>query len=362
MSESEPPAPTEFEISDQDLLDAIANAEQSILKAEEVADIDGVPIQARQVRNRLQRLQEQGFVASRKIATRGPVRVWWSAESFESEGPDDPLLPPNTAEVVDSLDLPGHGERLRYRQNTVKAVFNRLFEEESATKHELKKLGWLADKETYSTPESLWTNCLYKAVNQSRLFRLGVSGKEWELTAMGQWLKLQDDQPLQNDWDQRADGLYQYFFRRFWKGLVREELVSNTHVKEASSSLRYRTRHIDRALSLHLKLDEPLWIGSEGVLSLFVKVEGDEEMYTKLLENSDIVESSLDFEIEWRGNVEHSIYGARIRPVDVDSLHVFSQRYLRHIRHRFSELHEWCLETESQIDSAIDAAFDEIDS
>jgi len=190
-------------ITDQQLLEALREMDSPIISTSEIAELEEVHISQGQVLKRLKSLEERDRVGSKSYVAKPQIRLWWhkGVELKRAWSSKNGITEEIGVEVADVLDLPGRGEKLKKRREAVNAVFKFLFDVETASKHDLKFVGWGADMETYADTDSLWNNCLKKALEQSPFFLLNKSEKNWTLSKLGVEIKTLDNQALWENWD-----------------------------------------------------------------------------------------------------------------------------------------------------------------
>ncbi|WP_247010815.1 hypothetical protein [Halorientalis litorea] len=134
-------------VSDEDLLDVFRSTADPVLSTAEVAD--AVPIKRRGTLNRLQSLEEDGELESKRIGGRNTV--WWlgdeesretpsrdASPSTSGEHPEDERTPVTdaSADTPDEEDffpdlrdeIPGSGEHLEGRVQAVRDIYDYLKE------------------------------------------------------------------------------------------------------------------------------------------------------------------------------------------------------------------------------------------
>ncbi|NHX37283.1 MULTISPECIES: hypothetical protein [Halolamina] len=334
-------------VSDSELLELFDDADVPVLKTSELAE--KIPIGERQVRSRLETLSEDDRVGSRMITAQNRVRLWWHSRigvkrTWSSTEAD---LESIDVEVVDSLELPGRGEALQQRRQAVNSVFKFLFDNESDSAGRLKLVAWGADPDSYSSPESLWNNCVKKALDQSCFFRLFETEKEWQLTEMASWLRQHGDCALWNDWGTHRDRLDYECHDRLWTHVIgRHDSLgkpSQNHTSVLTQGLDFEG--ID--LYYLLTSDEPMWSGSSAKLGHGVQIQDDPEVLREIVQSKDRIEAAFSFTANWRDLIEEdsTVLVARTRSLDVDPNEVFKDETSRSLRN----VKKWVEETQDQV-------------
>lgn len=91
-------------IRDADFLELFTESDDPVLSTREIAD--ALDVEPQTVINRLNPLEEQGILKSKKA---GPSKIWWHTKAAElwREASIDVDKQESGVEVVDSLDIPG---------------------------------------------------------------------------------------------------------------------------------------------------------------------------------------------------------------------------------------------------------------
>ncbi len=289
-------------ITDQELLETLRAMDSPVVSTTEIAEAEGVTISQGQILKRLKSLEERDRIGSKCYVAKPQIRLWWhkGTEFKRAWTSNDGITEEIGVEAVDVLDLPGRGEKLGKRREAVNAVFKFLFNVESGSKHELKFVGYGADMDTYADSDSLWNNCLKKALEQSPFYLLNKSKKNWGLSKLGMKIKARDNQPLWENWDenkQKIDELYHWIL---WTSLF--ESVTQFPLQSYSSyvDIIYENKDSNTTISYQLDLDGPAWSTSTGNFNVFLGIRCKSEDLETVLNNIDELTSDLerDFQIK----------------------------------------------------------------
>lgn len=349
-----------LKLDDSELLEAFAKAESPILKASEIANLDAITIGERQVRSRLDSLQDQERVGSRMVSANGPIRVWWDKQvEMRHAWPSQDSQDGETGvEVIDALDLPGRGEVLRRRREAIDAVFKYFFQvveaDERVAASKLRLVGWGADSDTYGSPESLWNNCLNKALDQSSLFVLYQSEKEWGLSEVGLELKKVSETALWENWEDNESELNEKYHSLIWASLFEpdtEAVLERPH----KSSLAVVNKYQGIKFQLTLEMEKPIWNDPSGRLRFFVIIEDEPGELKRIYQNRGKLHSSLNFDIDIENNIgeEPSVFLIR-DSFDFSPDIVFKQQYNDTVAEEFNQMKDWLAETRLQFSSVVE--------
>jgi hypothetical protein len=191
------------------------------------------------------------------------------------------------------LNLPGSGEILRKRREAVSAVFKFLFDVETASKNELSLVGWGADMETYADIDSLWNNCLIRALKQSPLFVLYKSEKEWSLTNLGSNFKDIHNRPLWGDWKDNMVEIEFRYHRTVWTSVFESRNPLRLRIEGYRSWFAFLVEEYETKIGYILQMEGPAWCTSTGSFVILLEIEEKQEDLERVLADVDHLISEL---------------------------------------------------------------------
>lgn len=340
-------------VTDQDLLAALRQANSPVITTSEITDMDEISITQGQVLKRLKSLEKKGQISSKSYSAKPQVRLWWheDIEIKRAWPSDDETTEEIGVEVVDALDLPGRNEIVRKRREAVNAVFKMLFDKETASKRELSLVGWGADMDTYADPDSLWNNCIKKALDQSPFYILNESEKNWLLSTLGSKIKQIDNQALWEDWNKHKKELDRLYHGLFYGAFYNEspQFRPNQH----HSCLGFQYEGIEHILRHELLMDGPAWSHSTGTFSLIAELIDDPENLKIILDNITHLTSDLETDFRLENQIETNSF-LEIRcayQIDIEASRIL-QRLNNENKNRIrslTTLSDWISETDEQL-------------
>ncbi|MDB2281294.1 hypothetical protein PM030_05345 [Halorubrum ezzemoulense] len=330
MSEDSSPAGRKPRVKEDDITSVFWEADTPVLSTSDVAD--KLPITKRATFDRLSKLEETGTLGSELFPAGGSeVRVWWHTTVAgvpqawsQSNPPSDKI----GNEIVDSLDLPGDGGTLNNRRHAVNTVFKYLFTKGSATSSELRTVAWAANSNnTYSSQDSLWNNCISKALAQANsLFVFHKQDNAWELTTFGESVKYElGENSLWENWPKNKRSLRVAIFQIFWREFHRSDALKNTGSDESTRTAFFSSmefRDIVRPLLFQLELQDEIWLGLTGTLYSHLRIEDDEETIRSLLNDQEAIQAELDIPTTWNYLEEGDSTGLQVtisKDIELDS-------------------------------------------
>lgn len=274
-------------ITDQQLLEALREMDSPIISTSEIAEMEEVPISQGQVLKRLKSLEERDRVGSKSYVAKPQIRLWWHSgvELKEAWTSKNGVTEEIGVEVVDVLELPGRGEKLKKRREAVNAVFKFLFSVETASKYELKFVGWGADMETYADPDSLWNNCLKKALDQSPFYFLYATQKEWRLSNVGSYAKKNSNQALWEDWDEIKQWIEEVYHGNILGSFFEDEYNFSFYDELNLSEISISYGESKTTIIYNIQMDGACWSTSTGSLRLMLQIS-EEVGETETIVNS----------------------------------------------------------------------------
>lgn len=147
-------------VTDDDLLAVFTETDDPVLTASEIAE--EVPIGKRAVLDRLNDLDEQDAVESKRVGAR--ARVWWSTTSLPS-GSNEPVnddIEDLAQAAIDDLEKSWTGNALDVRIDALAAAYQYLREEGSASKSDFTEDVYPDHPGGYGTPDGGWWRSLIR--------------------------------------------------------------------------------------------------------------------------------------------------------------------------------------------------------
>jgi DNA-binding Lrp family transcriptional regulator len=345
-------------VTDRDLLDTFLQTESPVIPTSEIAEAEEISISQGQVLKRLKSLEKKGRVGSKSFSAKPQIRLWWHKrlEAKEAWTSGNDFTEDVGVEAVDMLNLPGSGEKLRKRREAVSAVFKFLFDVETASKNELSLVGWGADMETYADIDSLWNNCLIKALGQSPLFVLYKSEKEWRLTHLGSNFKDIHNRPLWEDWEENmALTEYRYHYT-IWRSVFESRFAVEFRNEGFRSWINHKYGEYQTEIGYILEMEGPAWFTPTGSFVVILEIREDQEDLERILDHTDHLMSELatDSHVEDFTGDGSAVQIRCPYQFEIDTSAVFRQLYNGMFSERFlirplKKLHRWEKETRAQL-------------
>lgn len=321
--------------TDDEILAVFWEVGEPVLTVRELSE--HLPLERRQVQNRLEALEAEGRVQRKTLQGKYAPTVWWPADMGlpleDSPSPESDYR--IGIEPVDALDLDGRKVTLQSRRYAVNAVFAFLFLQKQAEPAVLKKLAWATEpNKTYQSPGSLWNNCIEKALSGAPfLFKQSDSG--WELTALAQSLSEQaDDLLLWNDWEQNKQSYIESIFRVFWQqydDYLTPREFQFAHTGDPSKIV-IELSDIDVPIVCIIAPDSMFWTKGIGTLQCQVPLSNEAEGFEALAANRETVNTDLHKidspptpVIQWNqveGNSSETTIIAVMREITIDASRV----------------------------------------
>lgn len=309
MNEDASPAGRKPQVKDEDIIEVFWNAETPILSTSEIAE--ALPITKRGTFDRLNNLEEEEKIRSKIFPAGGAeVRVWWPDTVTWVPQTRSQYIPKSNKigiEVVDSLDLPGDGETLKQRRISVNSVFKYLFFKGEAQSSELRTVAWEATtNNTYSSQDSLWNNCISKALGQTTsIFAFYKADNVWRLTTFGESIKSQlGENSLWENWSKNKQLLIEAIYRIFWRRLNEFVELINTdlQVSDPKPEDRHMTRFrdLESPLVFQLELHDEIWVNLTGTLYSHIQIQDNEETIRSLIDEQEEIQTELEVPTTWR--------------------------------------------------------------
>ena len=310
-------------VTDQDLLDTLRQTESPVIATSEVAEAKDIPIEQGQVLKRLKSLEERDRVGSKSFSAKPQIRLWWykGLEVKEAWTSENEIKEKIGIEAVDVLDLPGRGEKLRKRREAVNSVFKFLFDVEAATKKDLSLVGWGADMETYATRESLWNNCLKKALDQSPIYILQESEKTWTLSNLGSYIKDIDNHALWENWNENKTKIERLYYQILWSSIFETENQITYDIENNSSIVGYEYGKYSAIIVYAVYMHGPVWFTSTGDFDMILHIQEESEDLEMVLENIDDLTSNLGTDFQIKNLIDEELV-LQIRcsyPINIDA-------------------------------------------
>ncbi len=295
---------------DEDIAGVLRSANRPFLTTDEVSSQLSIGMDG--TRKRLKALEEADTVRSRTVPY---GTIWWhkNAEAPQAWVSDDSTTEADDSidseigvEIVDGLvDIPGRGEVLRARRHAINAAFRLLLFVREVESQELRKTAWVGStKPTYDDPESLWYNCVYKALDQSPYFRVTSPSSPWKLSPLGDYIANEKGSDVfWRGWKQTRRELNTEVFHEFWAAL--HDVVRDLFdIDGAADTLRGPPAHsVDTSeyrFGYEFRMDEPpFWATLHTELACSVLLQHPQTVLEAIHSDKDVIDDALDEELGW---------------------------------------------------------------